>query len=213
MANANETLEELYHEFQLVEYSHFDIPTFQETFHGINHWLWHQYHLGKVDQSHIRKERFKSVMEALKVEDLQHAETMGEQYLSACPRKGNLMPYTIDTLEYLLDRYPMSVITNGFDEIQDVKMSSSGLKKYFDSVVTSEKAGWLKPHRQIFDFAMKQASVNSRECLMIGDNPVTDIGGAINSGIDQVYYNSRSCPDPLVSTYKIELLPDLKELL
>lgn len=213
MANANETLEELFHEFNLAGYGKFDIPTFQEAFHTINQGLWHQYHQGQVDQLYIRKERFKRVMESLKIQDFQHSEIMGAQYLSACPRKGYLMPYAIETLEYLQARYPMSIITNGFDEIQDVKMSTSGLTKYFNSVVTSEKAGSLKPHKEIFDFAMKKAAANATECLMIGDNPVTDIGGAINSGIDQVYYNSRSCQDQMQPTFTIEQLIDLKKLL
>lgn len=213
VANANETLEELYHQYGLGEHGHFDVQVFQETFHTINHQLWHNYHLGNIDQAHIRKERFNMVMAALQVTDFNFSQKMGAQYLEICPRKGNLMPHTIETLEYLKSRYPMSIITNGFDEIQDVKMSSSGLQKYFDQVITSEKAGCLKPHRGIFDCAMQYASVIHTECVMIGDNPVTDITGALNCGMDQIYYNSRSCEDQLDPTYRIELLADLKELL
>ena len=213
VANANETLAELYHAFNLAQTGNFDLASFQETFHGINHQLWHMYHLGAVDQTYIRKERFRRVMEDLEVAGYPHSESLGEQYLELCPRKSNLMPYTLEILEYLVHKYPMSIITNGFDEIQDIKMSSSGLKKYFDSVITSEKAGWLKPHRGIFDFAMEHASVGSAECVMIGDNPVTDIAGAINCGIDQIYYNSRGCDDVLDPTYQINLLSDLAELL
>ena len=101
---------------------------------------------------------------------------MTEEYLSRCPRKSNLMPHTLEVLEYLKVRYPMTIITNGFAEIQDIKMNSSGLIRYFDLVITSEQTGWLKPDRKIFDFAVQHARVSPAECLMIGDNPATDIG-------------------------------------
>jgi putative hydrolase of the HAD superfamily len=212
-SNANETLEELFRDFALHELYGFSIDSFQDTFHKINHGLWHRYHLGEVDKTHIRRERFNKVLARLGVAEFADGPTLGEAYLARCPRKGHLMPNALDTLDYLKSRYPMTIITNGFAEIQDLKLSSSGLGGYFRQVVTSEKTGWLKPHQGIFDYALKQAKVSSDESIMIGDNPVTDIAGARDSGIDQIYYNSRGCDEQPESTYIISSLQDLKELL
>ncbi len=212
-SNADATLADLCHQYQLADYPNFSVQAFQKTFHEINHDLWHQYHLGQVDQHHIRHQRFRMVMEALDIVDFEHCSDLGEQYLQQCPRRGHLMPYALEVLEYLSQKYPMTIITNGFDEIQELKLNSSGIAGYFNSVITSEKAGCLKPHPGIFDFAMREAAVVRGECLMIGDNPVTDMGGAINSGIDQVYYNSRGCADLVSPTYTIDSLIDLKSIL
>jgi len=211
--NANQTLTDLYHEFHLNLNHGFGFEDFHRVFHQVNHGLWHDYHKGKVVKGFIREERFRMVMEILEVPHYEYSRDMGARYLELCPRKGNLMPHAIETLEYLKKKYPMTIITNGFDEIQDIKLTSSGIDKYFKSVITSEKAGWLKPHQGIFDFAMKQANVSCGECIMIGDNPVTDIAGARNSGIDQVYFNSRDINVQSVPTYRIQSLIELKQLL
>lgn len=211
--NANETLDDLFRQFQLSDLDGLSVTRFQEVFHQVNHGLWHDYHLGKVDKIFIREQRFRMVMEILDTPGFDYCLDMGEEYLKICPSKGYLMPHTIETLDYLKARYPMTIITNGFDEIQGIKLTSSGIDHYFDSVVTSEKAGWLKPHRGIFNFAIKQTDVNKAHCVMIGDNPITDIGGARDAGIDQVFYNSRGHEVQLESTYCIKNLPDLRGLL
>jgi len=211
--NADETLSELFVLFEMEKLGTFTVDQFSQVFHKINHELWHHYHLGAVDQTFIREQRFKRVLSDLKVEEFKYWEDLGREYLFRCPRKSNLMPYTIEVLDYLKPRYPMTIITNGFDEIQDVKMNHSGIQGYFQRVITSELAGWLKPHRGIFDFALKQSGVAAGETIMIGDNPVTDISGARDAGIDQVYYNSRDTEHATDSTYTIGDLQELKRVL
>lgn len=210
--NANETLEELHSEFDL-DYLGFTAIQLQQVFHEVNHQLWYDYHLGEIDQESIRKERFPKVMHALGVSDYQHSSDLGKQYLLRCPKKSNLMPNTLEVLDYLKQKYAMTIITNGFHEIQSVKIANSGLQSYFDRIVTSGEAGCLKPHRGIFDYALESAQVRGPESVMIGDNPVTDITGAKEAGIDQIYYNSRECNDATEPTFRIDDLLELKGLL
>ena len=212
-SNADETLADLYQDYQLFKFGAFSERSFQDTFHKVNHALWHDYHQGKVDQHFIRNERFKKVLSTLGVTDFEEYLEIGAAYLHRCPRKGYLMPYTLETLQYLDSRYSMTIITNGFEEVQDVKLANSGISKYFDLVITSEKAGWLKPHKGIFDYALSQVKVDRTECVMIGDNPDTDISGARDAGIDQIYYNSRGLKNGQRATFNIDSLRDLKSLL
>ena len=107
----------------------------------------------------------------------------------------------------------MTIITNGFSDIQDIKIHGSGLRSYFDEVITSSQTGWLKPHKQIFEYAVKQADVANSDCLMVGDNLSTDIEGARNAGIDQVFYDSGDQNEAAEATYRINCLLQLKELL
>lgn len=212
-SNANETLADIYNSNEIFRLADFNVNQFQDTFHEINHKLWHEYHLGHIDQAYIRNTRFKKVLGALGLEVYDSDMDFTDEYLSRCPRKSNLMPHTLEVLEYLKVRYPMTIITNGFAEIQDIKMNSSGLIGYFDLVITSEQTGWLKPDRKIFDFAVQHARVSPAECLMIGDNPATDMEGARMAGIDQIYYDPEDRNQDRESTYRISSLLQLKEIL
>ena len=49
------------------------------------------------------------------------------------------------TLQYLKQKYPLHIITNGFDKTQHIKLEHSNLKPYFNQIITSEKTGVKKP--------------------------------------------------------------------
>ena len=48
---------------------------------------------------------------------------------------------------------------------------------------------------------------------MIGDNPHTDIKGAIDAGLDQVFYNPENTHNEHGSTHEIQHLTELKNIL
>ncbi|MDZ7645996.1 MAG: HAD-IA family hydrolase [Cytophagales bacterium] len=104
----------------------------------------------------------------------------------------------------------MTIVTNGFDEIQSTKMASSGITSYFKSVVTSARAGHKKPSKEIFEFALAESGFSAAETIMIGDNLLTDIGGARNASLDTVYFNPYKIPHQEKTEFEIS---DLKELL
>jgi FMN phosphatase YigB (HAD superfamily) len=58
-------------------------------------------------------------------------------------------------------------------------------------------------------------SLNARkkECLMVGDDPVADIGGAAKYGIDQVFFNPDRISHSIKPTYEIYALRELKDLI
>ena len=64
-----------------------------------------------------------------------------------------------------------------------------------------------------FDYAVKYVNARKRESLMIGDEWPTDIVGARQAGIDQVYVNLRNKPAEGPVTYEIHNLLELKEIL
>jgi putative hydrolase of the HAD superfamily len=92
-------------------------------------------------------------------------------------------------------------------------MNSSGLNGYFELIVTSETTGHKKPDPRIFYFALEQLQADAANCLMIGDNPNSDILGAQRAAIDQVYFNPEGKPIDLKPTYEIRHLQELELLL
>jgi putative hydrolase of the HAD superfamily len=73
---------------------------------------------------------------------------------------------------------PTAIITDLTAQVQFRKIVYWGLDQYFDHVVTSEEAGFDKPHRAPFDVAKEKFGDVGHPLWMIGDNPICDIKGA-----------------------------------
>jgi YjjG family noncanonical pyrimidine nucleotidase len=187
--NAKETLYELYDDYQLQSKGVTDPLSLYNQFRKVNVELWDQYDRQLINHDYIRIERFKQILEHFGAYEEKLSTDISVDYLKQCPEKGNLMPFATEVLEYLSGKYQLTVITNGFEEIQNIKLTSGNLQRFFDHVVTSQRAGHRKPSQKIFEYAMELNGVTASEALMVGDNLVTDIGGARGVKIDSVFFN------------------------
>jgi HAD superfamily hydrolase (TIGR01549 family) len=66
-----------------------------------------------------------------------------------------------------------------------------GLNNFFNAVVVSEQIGWRKPHKIIFDQALRALHVTAEEAVYVGDSPLEDIYGAKKAGLKVVFVSSR----------------------
>lgn len=73
---------------------------------------------------------------------------------------------------------PTAIVTDLTAQIQFRKVVYFGLDNYFDYIVTSEEAGFDKPHEAPFQIALEKMRPKGDCIWMIGDNPVNDIRGA-----------------------------------
>ncbi len=82
---------------------------------------------------------------------------------------------------------PWGVITNG-DRFQLRKISSLGLDGRPEQVILSDVEGWRKPDIRLFNLALERMGIEDpKRVLMIGDNPVADIQGAIEAGMETAW--------------------------
>ncbi|MEO8473528.1 MAG: YjjG family noncanonical pyrimidine nucleotidase [Chryseolinea sp.] len=211
--NSRETLIELYSGYQLSTKGIASVDEFLDQFRLVNAGLWYLYDNGKIDSTVIRRERFKQILEHFSAYEEGLSISLSVDYLDQCPKKGNLMPHAIEVLNYLAPRYRLTVITNGFEEIQHLKLKAGNLHTYFDHIVTSQKAGHRKPDKKIFDFALENNNVKCNEAIMIGDNLITDVGGARNAGIANVFFNSEKIGHSDFPDHEIERLIELQGIL
>lgn len=211
--NSSTTLSELYEAHDLNKQGVTNLVDFKKVFSRINTDLWTRYDAGLINREEIRFHRFRNILGHFGIADEKLSMTLSDEYVLQSPKKSALMPNAIDSLEYLASRYPLTVITNGFDEIQGTKLASSGITQYFKSVVTSARAGHKKPAREIFDFALAENGYAHHEAIMIGDNLLTDIGGARNANIDTVYYNPDRTAHTETVNFEIHDLKQLREIL
>jgi len=152
-------------------------------------------------------------MEEFGILDGELAALIAEDYITLSPLKVNLFPYTHEILSYLKEKYTLHLITNGFEEVQTVKIDASDLRKYFTEIITSEMAACKKPDPRIFEFAMDKAGAKASESMMIGDDLRVDILGAKGVDIDQIYVNYDSEPHSEKISYEINHLKEIEEIL
>lgn len=211
--NAEETLRDLFARFGMEARGVSSFRFFVETFRRINLELWDRYDRGLIGQDVIRNERFQRVFYETGVDDSRAATAFSASYLKELPMKKHLLPEAREILDYLHLRYPLTVVTNGFDEIQATKIESAGIAHYFKHVITSQRAGSKKPSPGIFQFALDQSGHSAESAIMIGDNLQTDIAGAIEAGIDTVFFNPARQSHHTLVTHEIQSLLELKSIL
>jgi len=211
--NSSLALREIYIDFKLERSGIADPIEFIETYQKINEELWDLYRKGLLNKRKLRSLRFTRTLEAFNIDDEYLGDQLGTAYIERSPHKTALLPNTNEVLHYLSENYTLHIITNGFEEVQHIKLDKSGLSSFFDQVITSEQVGSRKPDPSIFLFAMEKASARVNDSLMIGDDLGADILGARSVGMDQVYFNPRCHSHTEQLTYEIVDLIELKKIL
>jgi putative hydrolase of the HAD superfamily len=213
-ANSKQTLLQLYHDLNLKEKGIDDFEKFHKNYLVHNDKLWERYRNGFIKVDELRWKRMWLTLLDFKNGDESLAREMGNIFLELLPTRKILFPYTIEILSYLTQKkYQLHLITNGFEKTQHSKLKNSELDKFFKEVITSESSNSLKPHKEIFDYALSKTGAKKEESIMIGDSIEVDIQGAINAGIDQVYVNHLSNNDhnikPTFTVYTLKELEDI----
>ncbi|QSE97569.1 YjjG family noncanonical pyrimidine nucleotidase [Fulvivirga lutea] len=211
--NSLETLSDLHQEFELSSFGGLGLEGFVKTFKKVNEGLWNKYNQGQIDREYIKKYRFNTILSSHGIDNIDLSMALSSRYISDCPTKGHLMPYAFEVLDYLRERYPLYLLTNGFNDVQSIKISKSKIDHYFEGMVTSETCGHRKPSKEIFEFTLKKAGSQATEALMIGDNLKADIVGARNAAIDTVYFNTEKLAHKEEVSYEINCLSELTKIL
>lgn len=185
-ANARLSLQDMYVDRNLSQFfENFD--EFFTIYAKRNIELWEMYGKGEITKEFLMAERFRYPLARMGVDDIELSEEIGIQYLEILPTKTTLIAHAKELLDYLYPKYPLTIISNGFVEVQYKKLKSSNLEHYFEHIVLSESAKALKPDKQIFEYALQLNGAESKDAIMIGDSYSADIMGAQNAGIDQIY--------------------------
>lgn len=210
--NAQEALSELYEEHQLAAKGISSVSDFIKNYKLHNERLWELYRKGQVEKEVLRSSRFLLTLNDFQIDDSALASALGDQYIQICPMKTHLFPFTHETLDYLHNKYRLHIITNGFEEVQYIKLEQSKMLHYFEQVITSEQVGVKKPHPDVFKHAMLKAFCKPEESVMIGDDLPVDILGAKAVGMHQVYFNPKRMAHSESITHEISCLSQLQEL-
>jgi putative hydrolase of the HAD superfamily len=210
--NSKITLNEIYQNFKLFEYfSGFD--TFFETYHAINEKLWELYRNGKIKKQNLRNDRFLLTLKTVNVENKKLTQKIGDYYINESPLKTKLFPFTNEILKYLKEKhYNISILTNGFKEVQYKKLKNCKIYHFFDNIFCSEDIGYQKPNPATFKYTLKHLKALPQNTIMIGDDIISDIEGAHKLGIDTIFFNPKKQKQNYPK-YQIHSLLEIKNIL
>jgi YjjG family noncanonical pyrimidine nucleotidase len=183
-------LELLYNQHELQNEGIPSVQDFYDCFFVVNKKLWELYDTYQISSAELRLKRFRGVFEYFGSDNFALADSLGEVYIDITHRMPHLLAGAKELLDYLAPNYTMHIITNGFEAIQHGKLKYSGIAHYFTEVITSEGVDAKKPQLKMFEAALAKANTNKEAAIMIGDNPIADIHGALQAGWDAIWYNN-----------------------
>ena len=183
--NSKLTFEQIFKELDI----EIQIDDFLEVYMPINLKYWRLFRENKILKKDLRYKRLKEAFDTLKYDASDILiDKISEDYIKYLPNHNYLFEGAFEILDYLVQKYELHIITNGFEEVQNVKLKKSGIDKYFKRVITSECIGVKKPNPKIFEYALKQANAKANNSMMIGDSYEADIEGAVNIGMNAIHF-------------------------
>lgn len=170
-----------------------EFDAFLKIYEPINVEYWKKYREDKVSKENLRRGR---LIDSFNFFDLiyttEKIDEIADAYIQELPFDNHLFEGAVEILDYLILKYKLHIITNGFEEVQHKKLKNSGIYHYFSTVTTSEEVGLKKPNPKVFLTALNKANSLPAQSVMIGDSLEADILGANNIGMQTIFYNYRN---------------------
>lgn len=187
-------------------------------YHKHNAALWNLYNKAQITQQQLRFDRFYLPLQeggADEEENLRLNPILDVDYLAMLGSTGLLIDGAKQALEHLKSRgYKIGILSNGFRGVQNEKLRTTGISHLIDEVVLSDDININKPDRRIYDYALEKTGARAETSLMIGDNPSTDIVGAIKAGWKAILYSPTCGEDRMdIEGEEIEVINHLEKLL
>ena len=184
---------------------------YQDIFRAIESELWTNAESGLIPHDDIFTKRFERLFTHINVaySDYIYANELFKQGLAASIA---LLNGAEEITAHLYGKgFMLCVLTNGLVELQKPRVMNSLAGKYISHIIVSEEVGAHKPDPLIFNTLLKRTGLRAGDVIMIGDSLQNDIQGAINVGIQSVWFN----PDGVENTTGIQpdyVINDLLEL-
>jgi YjjG family noncanonical pyrimidine nucleotidase len=190
-----------------------ELNLFLKHYIPLNKSYWEKYRNEELTQAQLRYGRLKDTFDQLGyVINDATIDLLSEAYIMELPMNNHLYDGALEVLDYLQSEYRLHIITNGFQSVQDGKLKNSGIGNYFYTVTNSETAGVKKPNPLIFQKALELAQCQPQNALMIGDCLEADIQGALNVGMEAIFFNEFNIEVPS-HVRQIVHLTELKAIL
>jgi 2-haloalkanoic acid dehalogenase type II len=99
-----------------------------------------------------------------------------------------------DVVDALRPHYKLALLSNADDDFLSECMTRNGLE--FETVVSSEQAGAIKPNPAIFQHLGRRLGLPVNRILYVGDNPIPDVLGPKRAGMPAAWINRNGFRKP-----------------
>ncbi len=163
---------------------------FHRQYFTINENLWAKIRDGEIDKEYLRKHRFYDSFLFFGIDDMELSMKFEDNFLDEIINYNELVPGAYELLEYLSEKdYDLHILSNGFKEVTYRKAELSGIKGYFKTILSADEIQIRKPNPEIYEYALNNAGAVKNESIMIGDDWVADVEGALSFGIKAIFFD------------------------
>ena len=126
------------------------------------------------------------------------------------------LPGAYEALEALYQKHRLYLVSNGTKRVQDGRLDSAGIRKFFSGIFISQEVGVNKPDVLFFTHCFERIpGFEKSNVLIVGDSLSSDILGGKNAGIPTCWVNpnGEAAPADCKPDYEINALSELEALL
>jgi len=131
---------------------------------------------------------YSHLLEELRLQD----DDLRTALVEATRRSANwceIKPGTRQSLERIAARHRIGVISNADGKIAEV-LGRCGIADCFRTITDSGIVGYEKPHRAIFETALREMAASPEESLYVGDVYSVDYLGATRAGMHALLFDA-----------------------
>ena len=125
-------------------------------------------------------------------------------YLQSC----KAFEDTVSCLQKLMN-HKLGIISNGTYPDQIFKLEHNQIAHFFETIIISEKVGFSKPDKDIFQIAASQVGLSTTECIYVGNSYELDYLGSSHSGMKAIWLDRKNTQN----NFECEKIHSLVELI
>lgn len=183
-------------------------------YHTINRWHWEQLELGLMTRDEVLVGRFGMLFAEREIDV--DAASVARTYEKNLGIGHWFLPGAEEAVDALSKKYRLFLASNGTASVQQGRMTSANLYRFFEKVFVSQEIGHNKPSKAYFDGCFAQIpDFDPTRAMIVGDSLSSDIQGGINAGIKTCWVNPShaAAKNGIQPDFEIEALHQLPALL
>lgn len=126
-----------------------------------------------------------------------------------------LVPGAVESLQALRAAGVKTGMISNYDARLEGVIEAFALRPLLDVVAYSSAVGWEKPDAPIFEFARGAVDAAPAECVHVGDDAETDVGGARAAGFHALWFvgggSSASYTEAALAASPVPVIRDLRD--
>ena len=189
-----------------------DTPEIIALYSQANDAQWKKLERGETTQAKLRVDRF---VEFLKLTGLEgDPQALSDDYVVRLGQQRWPLPFSEELCREVSRHMPIYLVTNGIARIQRSRFTDCGISPYVSGMVISEEVGKSKPDPAMLFEALRQAKLEPKDAILLGDSVTADIRAANNAGIDSILFtNGKPAPESHGATWAVPTLEEALKLI